>query len=315
MDFEDYAKVIRRSIDPYRNEYGCRNTLRVFVSRLMRKKTYPPWMQPLNFPAKKCFAGGYKQVYVYDNYAIAISRETMDVGSLKSKFEKINEKIPNSLNYPEETFKIGGYHVAKLRKCSDTLVDVLISGRQGWESQMVQLGGALRKLHNNNIVLSDIKPDNILVCGNTLSFGDIDDAYDLTESITYNRFTPPYNLKLYWDEYRTGPRSNPLEVKHMQFLDWYAFGYCVLLSCKQDGYNGVILRTAIDCINANIPFRMRLDETKYKKANIHPVVRTCCDWMLLSSGRYISPTPMAKFFKQKKKRAVTVFSYKWNLKY
>ena len=310
-------KIIKRSINPFRNEYACTDALRVSVNRLMRKGNYPSWMLPLNLTAKKCFVGGYKQVYVYNNYAIAISKKTMDVGHLKSKFEKVNEKVPYSLNYPEETTQIGEYFVAKLRKCSDSLVEKLISGQQGWEDQMVRLGRALRKLHKEKVMLSDIKPDNILVCGNVLSFGDIDDAYDIEKRKGKLKITPPFSLLPYWDEYGTGPTrpNGRWSENHLNFLDWYAFGYCVLLSCKKDGYSGVILNSAIECVNARVPFRMFLDLTKYK--NIHPVVRTCCDWMLLSNGEYIDPTPMASFFKQKKwKKAVrAVTAFKWNLKY
>ena len=225
--------------------------------------------------------------------------------NLKFKFESVNKEFPNTLNYPLDTYEIGKYYVAKLRKCDTTLIDELIAGKVGYEDQMMRLGYALRALHEKRIVVSDIKPDNILVCNGSLSFGDIDDVYDYDTNKGNLRITPPYSLIPYWAEYGQGPNGEnlgKLSEDHLKFLDWYAFAYCVLVSCKTEGYSGTIMRYALNSQNLQLPFRMNLKEQIYKNdESIHKIVRQCCDWMLSSNGRYIDYKPMEDFFKPKVK--------------
>lgn len=304
MEFVDFSKVIRRSINPFRNEHSCRE-MRNAVKELMKKDTgFPKWMQPLMMPAKFCYKGQYKQVYVYNNHAIAISKSPMKIDdNLKFKFESVNNNFPNTLNYPEETFKVREYYVAKLRKCDKTLIDELIAGKVGYEDQMMRLGYALRALHEKRIIVSDIKPDNILVCNGSLSFGDIDDVYDHETNKGNLRITQPYSLIPYWIEYKKGPNGGKLGIlteDHQKFLDWYAFAYCVLVSCKTKGYSERIMAYALQSQHLQSPFRMNLKEELYKNdKSIHKIVRQCCDWMLLSNGRYIDYKPMEDFFTPK----------------
>lgn len=303
MEFVDFSKVIRRSINPFRNEYSCRE-MRNAVMKLMKKKKYPAWMQPLMMPAKFCYKGQYKQVYVYKNHAIAISKSPMKIDkNLKFKFESVNNEFNYTLNYPLDTFEIGKYYVAKLRKCKTTLIDELIGGKAGYEDQMMRLGYALRALHEKRIVVSDIKPDNILVCNGSLSFGDIDDVYDYDTNKGNLRITPPYSLVPYWAEYGQGPNGKKLgklSEDHLKFLDWYAFAYCVLVSCKKEGFSATIMRYALSSQQVRMPFRMKMDLWQYMNdETIHKIVRQCCDWMLLSNGKYIDYKPMEDFFNKK----------------
>ena len=307
MEFVDFSKVTRRSINPFRNEYSCKE-MRNAVMKLMKKKgEYPKWMQPLMLPAKFCYKGQYKQVYVYKNHAIAISKSPMKIDkNLKFKFESVNTEFPNTLNYPLCTYEIGKYYVAKLRKCKTTLIDELIGGKLGYEDQMMRLGYALRSFHEKRIVVSDIKPDNILVCNGSLSFGDIDDVYDYDTNKGNLKISRPYSLIPYWEEYGKGPNGKnlgKLSEDHLKFLDWYAFAYCVLVSCKTEGYSGTIMRYALNSQNLQLPFRMNLKEQIYKNdESIHKIVRQCCDWMLSSNGRYIDYKPMEDFFKPEVKQ-------------
>jgi len=318
----DFSSQIAIRRNPNRNEHGCERGLRSTVAKLIRKyndSEKPSWIIPLMQSAKFCYHGGKKEVYVYRNTAIAISDRPIGLSLFWLKlFKQINRMFPNTLNYPSETYEVSGYlkdekgdskhhsyFVALLPKCSFTLIDTLIDGYHGFEASFIPLGRALRELHNKNVVLGDIKPDNILICGKSLSFGDIDEAYRLEKHNTIYRFTAPYNLFQYWKEYKKVP---VLTDDHYKFLDWYAFAYCVLVSCSADGYGEQIVRAAYGCTNAKTPFRMKLMENEFKNASIHPIVRQCVNWMLLSNGDYIDPKPMADFFTQ---RRLVIKGYKW----
>lgn len=199
------SKEYRQNIIKLRNKSYDWNKI---LSKQWRSSWGKDWVNTFLDITKcptKVAAGTFKCVYIFDVWKKKKDINTTEKlvvsvaysGDLKTldkwneakynKFKQIKGIQPN-LNYPEERHKIftkgkAGYLVSRLPYCSGELFDKIQTYKP---SQTVnvddifrpykQLMMTLVQLHKNNIYLVDIKPENIFVCGETLSFGDLDSA-------------------------------------------------------------------------------------------------------------------------------------------
>jgi len=130
---------------------------------------------------KRTASGGYKCVYIFENN-IVVSVQISDKKKCENIRQKYNkflsiEGVQKYLNYPGEIFMVNNYLVANLPYCQMDLFSVLEKApKYIGMIHYRHLLPVLIKLHSKKIYLGDIKPENIFVCGNALSFGDLDDA-------------------------------------------------------------------------------------------------------------------------------------------
>lgn len=127
----------------------------------------------------KISEGSYKCVYIFNNgvvVSIQMLTEVLEYDKIKKKYTKLKEldsKFQENLNYPGEVFMVKtsdiDYLVSHLPLCSIDLWDVWkTTPKQIHLVKYQDLMYTLVELHNKQIYLCDIKPENIFVCGDNL---------------------------------------------------------------------------------------------------------------------------------------------------
>ena len=189
----------------------------------------------------KVSAGSYKCVYIFDNgvvVSVQMLTKVLEYEKIKKKYMKLKElksTFQKHLNYPGEVFmaktKDIDYLVSHLPLCYDDLWYV-------WKKTPEQiplmkyedLMFTLIELHKKQIYLCDIKPENIFLCGDNLSFGDLDSSivykndYSLQEQFNYIVATPGY-APIQFDQTWFGKNRNSLEIS-----DFYALSVVICIA-------------------------------------------------------------------------------------
>ena len=176
----------------------------------------PDWVKKLILvePIGKPAEGGSKKVYLYNDMAIALSRqkyyeEKYTPLLLRQIFEdgkQINKKeqklIKNHLVYPTDRVDRWGFIFLRMEGCyyQDLSHIFKSSGPTNLvEGHFLQLMQTLTILHKNDIFLGDIKPENIMLCrNNQLAFVDTDDIINIRDPNNIikikNRTNKVYNI-------------------------------------------------------------------------------------------------------------------------
>lgn len=201
---------------------------------------------------KRTASGGYKCVYIFENN-IVVSVQVAD----KKKCENIRKKymklmsvqgVQKHLNYPGEIFMVNNYLVSNLPYCHMDLFTILEKAPKNIGMIYYKdLLPTLIKLHSKKIYLVDIKPENIFVCGNALSFGDLDDALVTEEDFASGRIVGTLGYApLKFDKLFLKYNSDSLEIN-----DIYALSVVICL-----GYELSYLKDdqlcAIDVANGTV---------------------------------------------------------------
>lgn len=149
---------------------------REFIETTIKNKT-----EPLN-------CGSYKIVYKFGEYAVAIEKgdKTKTPRSI-SIIKTIPERYQKHFIYPVDIFFTKGYTVSKLSLCPEGDLRDLLDGEDFYklEPQMfTDLAKALDQLHQKNVAVSDLKPENIMLCKcGCLAFIDLDSSITLENGV------------------------------------------------------------------------------------------------------------------------------------
>lgn len=172
--------------------------------------------------------GGYKIVYPFGDHAIAIERgnKPMDPSVLLI-LKMLPKKHQKHLIYPLEHFITEEFTVSKLSLCPfGDLFDMFNTPNAPFEKltpqMFVDLASTLDVLHSYNIAVTDLKPENIMMCTcNCLAFIDLDSVTSLSEG-------KPKYLKaatLWWNPILIIDNKKPRDY----FIsDWGAFALITL---------------------------------------------------------------------------------------
>ena len=171
---------------------------------LNRGNKRPPWFrefietttdnktEPLN-------CGSYKIVYPFGEYTVAIEEgDKTETPRSISIIKTIPERYQKHFIYPVDIFFTKGYTVSKLSLCPSGDLRDLLDGKYFYklEPQMfTDLAKALDQLHQKNVAVSDLKPENIMLCKcGCLAFIDLDSSITLENGVP-KKFTgtPYYN--------------------------------------------------------------------------------------------------------------------------
>lgn len=155
----------------------------------------PAWLTIFfdkNAKVKEQRCGSYKSVYIFENnVAISLQSRNKDKKKaaeerakeirIKNRLDKIPTEYQKHFNYYEEVFRIKTFIFRKLKLCpGDDLFDLLTDKKKKkslTEQHLKDLILAIEQAHNVGIVIGDLKPGNIMMCGDdSLSFIDLDDA-------------------------------------------------------------------------------------------------------------------------------------------
>lgn len=189
----------------------------------------------------KISEGSYKCVYIFNNGVVVSVQMLTKVLEYKKinekymKFKELGDKFQENLNYPGEVFMVKtndiDYLVSHLPLCYDDLWNVWkITPKQIPLMKYQDLMYTLIELHKKQIYLCDIKPENIFVCGDNLSFGDLDSSivykndYSLQEQFNYIVATPGY-APIQFDQRWFGKNRNSLEIS-----DFYALSVVICIA-------------------------------------------------------------------------------------
>lgn len=177
------------------------DTLRRLVTNIaymtkMKKEQIPDFvMKLLKYKHRQVNCGAFKSVYVYDDIAVSVElirdedvdKETQKKFEVLRNIVKQNDEIKNHVIIPEETWEyetgpLGmNYRFEKLSLCpygdlsSESNIEI-------GDIQFEKLMRTLQILHNNGIILMDIKPQNIMICAcKCLAFIDLDGIINLQD--------------------------------------------------------------------------------------------------------------------------------------
>lgn len=147
-----------------------------FIETTITNKT-----EPLN-------CGSYKIVYPFGDYAVAIEKgDKTETPRSISIIKTISEEYQKHFIYPVDIFFTKGYTVSKLSLCPSGDLFDLLNGKDFYklEPQMfTDLAKALDKLHQKNVAVSDLKPENIMLCKcGCLAFIDLDSSITLENGV------------------------------------------------------------------------------------------------------------------------------------
>lgn len=165
-----------------------------------RFRKLPWWVKKVILIKEKATASGsFKTVYIYNNEAIAVAKDTGRTNvSIKKLFEfdrkkldkkeiakaqKLKDRIERNVIYPQQTKKYFGYLFHKMPVCNKYTLMRIITDAANFdtyvhttEGQYKELIQALSILHEKHVFIGDLKPENILKCNGHLSFIDMDDV-------------------------------------------------------------------------------------------------------------------------------------------
>ena len=155
-------------------------------------KKRPPWFREFIETTKNAEplnCGSYKIVYPFGEYAVAIEEgDKTETPRSISIIKTIPERYQKHFIYPVDIFFTKGYTVSKLSLCPEgDLFDLLNNGKDFYklEPQMfTDLAKALDQLHQKNVAVSDLKPENIMLCKcGCLAFIDLDSSITLENGV------------------------------------------------------------------------------------------------------------------------------------
>jgi serine/threonine protein kinase len=142
--------------------------------------------------------GGSKGVFVFDgDDKVTISIQVIQKdeakrmiewnrnNKIKEKLDTIPQKYSKHFNFYDEQFEWEGFLFSKLTLCpKGTLSDLLFGDHYNLEQRLIkELIAALNEAHSVGLIISDLKPENIMLCRcNCLAFIDMDSAIPLPYS-------------------------------------------------------------------------------------------------------------------------------------
>ena len=223
-------------------------------------------------------AGGFKQVYLYKDMAVGVYEDQgkkddplflnrlIQKDYLENKYEKeggeglevddeLKETIHENIIYPTQEYKNWGYVFLKMEGCygrelfdilHDAKLDQVKTGLR--DDHFLELMKTLSYLHDRNIFLGDIKPENIMLCrGNHLSFIDTDNIIymehpngyfsDFHHTGWYSFLTlvsvPKKDIVYGTERYKGRTRKvlkEGFRKRDIELNDWVALSICVLMN-------------------------------------------------------------------------------------
>ena len=212
------------------------------INRYRKMKTpIPNWLKVFfNRKAKYNIAcGGSKGVFVFGDKAISIQeregdkrkrkRQKVRIIKIKERLSHIPRKYRKHFNFYDKQFEWEGFVFRKLTACPlGTLNDLLFSGKYDLEQRLLKdLIAALNEAHKVGLIISDLKPDNIMLCECLcLSFIDLDSAIPLpyTDGRVYS--TNWWNILSQAQDYNLV--ANRIE-RLFKSSDWIAISLVVML--------------------------------------------------------------------------------------
>lgn len=209
--------------------------------REMKKPKIPKWLKVF-FKRKaeyKIACGGSKGVFVFGDKAISIQKRESDkrkrkrqkvrIKEIKERLSHIPWKYRKHFNFYDKQFEWEGFVFRRLAACPlGTLNDLLFNGKYDLEQRLLKdLIAALNEAHKVGLIISDLKPDNIMLCKCLcLSFIDLDSAIPLpyTDGRVYS--TNWWNILSQAKDYNLV--ANRIE-RLFKSSDWIAISLVVML--------------------------------------------------------------------------------------
>ena len=184
----DHMKYFLRDIKPKHNWNKSKRPkwFREFIETTMKNKT-----EPLN-------CGSYKIVYPFGEYAVAIEKgDKTETPRSISIIKTISETYQKHFIYPVDIFFTKGYTVSKLNLCPSGDLRDLLDNNDFYKLEpymFTDLAKALDQLHQKNVAVSDLKPENIMLCKcGCLAFIDLDSSITLENGVPKRYVGTPYN--------------------------------------------------------------------------------------------------------------------------
>ena len=212
----------------------CNDRQLKFLDRIkMYREQTPKWFQIFledSYTLKPIQCGSYKIVYPYKDYAISIEQGDKRMRSnLLNTLKLMPKQYQKHLIYPLESFFVDNFTVSKLSLCPHgDLYEIFFEKKLRYSNgnltlnHFVDLAATLDALHNKNIAVVDIKPENIMMCTcNCLAFIDLDSAISFSETKKLKAATP------WWDPILVINRSRR-EPRDFFISDWASFALVTL---------------------------------------------------------------------------------------
>lgn len=240
---------------------------RKFIETTMKNKT-----EPLN-------CGSYKIVYPFGDYAVAIEEgDKTETPRSISIIKTISKRYQKHFIYPVEIFYTKGYTVSKLNLCPSGDLRDLLDGKDFYKLEpdmFTDLAEALDQLHQKNVAVSDLKPENIMLCKcGCLAFIDLDSSITLENGVPKRYVgTPYYNPFLIINDKR--PRD-------FFISDWVAMALIVLeyigvyMGKRKDDWT--LFNLMFNSFNENdyyykmLKYRKVENHVYYDKLPLHPLL-------------------------------------------
>lgn len=202
----------------------------------------PGWLEwffdKSNILSTEIACGGSKGVFVFNKEAISIQVLETDItkrmvewnrnNKIQKKLDIIPPEYKKHFNFYEDQFEWEGFLFSKLTLCpKGTLRNLLFGGKYDLEQKSIkELIVALNEAHRAGLIISDLKPDNIMLCDcDCLAFIDMDSAIPLPYSDGSIYSTNWWNIL-----------SKPIgyvDLEHINLLfkcsDWIAMSLVVML--------------------------------------------------------------------------------------
>lgn len=203
----------------------------------------PKWFQTFieqTDPGKPIACGSFKIVYPFGDFAVAIEKGNIPTPKVIDTMKFLPKEFQKHLTYPKEQFFTKGYTVSLLTNCpGGDLFRILFETNEYkklTDRHFHDLARTLLKLHEYNIAVVDLKPENIMWCTcDCLAFIDLDSAV-LLEGYSPNTLVPLRVISTpWWDPISVVLKEHRM-LEDYYVNDWCAFALIVL------GYFGLRLR-------------------------------------------------------------------------
>ena len=207
----------------------------------------PEWFQTFieqTDPGKPTACGSFKIVYPFGDFAVAIEKGEIPTPKVIDTMKFLPKEFQKHLTYPKEQFFTKGYTVSLLTNCpGGDLFRILFETyeyKKLTDRHFHDLARTLLKLHEYNIAVVDLKPENIMWCTcDCLAFIDLDSAVLLEGASPNTRaISTPW-----WDPISVIPKR---VLSDFYVNDWCAFALILL------GYFGLRLRDDGNALLINV---------------------------------------------------------------